>query len=279
MLIKTNNGMESFPHDNNRRPPSNSCLCLFPLLSDNADSMSASSDEVEFLPVATRKGFAEIARDLIQQAPIDALDFLSNSRGSSSQAQDISLTTSSGNLNAYPPRSSSREARRHFKKSSRQSSRKRDLLEPEKFNPTTGLRGQDTTAEVPITPQASQKEDQEHKSSSPQTIPKEDQGPNNSFLQTEVCTSTQSELLTTATSTLGERVPSGSYKRIIIGKGKPIPPGIKLPPHIERYLKMDQPENKKREDAFTAGYVPQGTATVTRTPEERDPRLNSVYAQ
>ena len=267
MLITTNNGMECPLHDNNRRAPINPCLCLFPLLLDNADSMNASSEEVELLPIATRKGFAEVARDLIQQAPIDASEFLSNSLGPSSRAQDFSPTTPSGNLNAYPPRSSSKEARRYIKKSSRQSSRKRDPLEPEKFNPITGLRGQGTTTEVTTTrnsEQTPQKEDQESKSSLPHT---------------EVSTSTQSEVSTAATSNLDERVPSGSYKRIIIGKGKPIPPGLKLPPHIERYLKMEQPDNKKHEDAITAGYVRQGTPLVTRTPDERDPRLNSVYAQ
>ncbi|MCJ1324103.1 hypothetical protein MMC10_000765 [Thelotrema lepadinum] len=229
--------------------------------------MTTPSDEVELLPVATRKGFAEVARDLIQQAPIDASEPPTNRLDSNSQAQNISLGTSSGHNSSYPPRSSSREARKHTKKPSRQSSRKRELREPEKYNPTTGLRGQGTAAEVATT------RDPEH---APQN---DHQEPDKSLLQTEVSASTQSEFLAAATSPLNEKVPPGSYKRIIIGKGKPIPPGIKLPPHIERYLKMDQPESKKRDDAMTAGYVRQGTPIVTRTPEERDPRLNSVYAQ
>ena len=227
--------------------------------------MSSLSDQVKSLPVATRTGFAEIARGLIQSEESGELESPTDNASSEVPIPELSSSTSSRHTG-----SSIRSigyARHSSRLKGARRSHKRDLLEPTKFDPSTRLRSHRTRLSSIASTKA---EGPSHKA---------DEDFDASIIQTEHSLSTRSEVSTAPTSFIEERPTSGTYVRVLISRGDPAPSGLNLPPQIEEYLKMDNPDTTKADETPTLGYISSSTPAVAKQSEHHDARMNSVYAQ
>ena len=226
--------------------------------------MNSASDEVELLPIATRKGFAEVARDLVQRTIIDESNSPGDDFSPNSPAHGFQSSILSKNSKKAPSSSTKQSKQSLDSKISSQSRKKQDPLEPKKFDPSSGLREYKAVTNSTTFSQAALKKVDD---------------PEASILQTEFSTSTRSQPSTAPSSLVDECLASGAVARNTISQGQRVLPGFRAPPEVEKYSMMEQPTKKSLDEALTTGYVRQNTPKIAKTSEEHDSRMNSVYAQ